>query len=141
MTRIFWDTMLFIYLFEGNPKFAPRVQELLDRHLNRGDKLITSYLALGEVLVGARGDARKAQVIRETIDDFGFSFVPFDSACVDNFAQVRFVHRLKQPDSMNLAVAAAAKVDMFLTNDGDMLKKRIHLPGIHFIVDFMQPVF
>lgn len=30
---------------------------------------------------------------------------------------------------------------MFLTNDGDMLKKRIHVPGVHFIADFMQPVF
>ena len=140
MTRIFWDTMLFIYLFEGNTLFAPRVQELLDRSFNRGDVLLTSHLALGEVLAGARGDVQKAKLIRETIGDFGFAFIPFDDECVSNFALVRFAHRLKPPDSMNLAAAAAAKVDMFLTNDGEMLKKRIHLPGIHFIVDFMQPV-
>lgn len=141
MTRIFWDTMLFIYLFEGNPEFAPRVQELLDRSFNRRDILLTSYLALSEVLAGARGDASKARAIRQTIDEFGFAFVPFNEACVDTFAHVRFVHRLKPPDSMNLAAASAARVDMFLTNDGEMLKKRVHIPGIHFIADFMQPVF
>jgi predicted nucleic acid-binding protein len=140
MTRIFWDTMLFIYLFEGNPEFAPRVQELLDRSFNRGDVLLTSYLALGEVLVGARGDQQKMKMLRETIEDFGFTFVPFDNAGVANFTQVRFGYRLKPADSINLAAASSAKVDMFLTNDGDMLKKRVHIPGIHFIADFMQPV-
>jgi uncharacterized protein len=140
MTRIFWDTMLFIYLFEGNPDFAPRIQELLDRSFNRGDVLLTSYLALGEVLVGARGDQQKMKILRETIEEFGFSFVPFDNSGVSNFTQVRFAYRLKPADSINLAAASAANVDMFLTNDGDMLKKRVHIPGIHFIVDFMQPV-
>ena len=82
MTRIFWDTMLFIYLFEGNTLFAPRVQELLDRSFNRGDVLLTSHLALGEVLAGARGDVQKAKLIRETIGDFGFAFIPFDDECV-----------------------------------------------------------
>lgn len=140
MTRIFWDAMLFIYLFEGNEQFAPRVQELLDRSFNRRDILLTSYLALGEVLVGARGDLRKMQIIRQTMEDFGFTFVPFDNAGVANFTRARFEYRLKPPDSMNLAAASAAKVDLFLTNDGDMLKKRVHMPGIHFIADFMQPI-
>jgi predicted nucleic acid-binding protein len=140
MTRIFWDTMLFIYLFEDNKKFAPRVQELLDRSFNRGDTLLTSHLALAEVLAGARGDSQKARIMRQTIEDFGFTFVPFNESCVDTFASVRFVHRLKPPDSMNLAAAAAVRVDMFLTNDGEMLRKRIHIPGIHFVVDFTQPV-
>ncbi len=140
MTRIFWDTMLFIYLLEGNPQFAPRVQELLDRSFNRGDILLTSYLALGEVLVGARGDKNKMYMIRQTIEDFGFQFLPFENSAVPNFSHIRFAHRLKPADSMNLAAASAAKVDMFLTNDADILKRRMHIPGIHFIVDFMQPV-
>lgn len=132
--------MLFIYLFEGNPDFAPRVQELLDRSFNRGDVLLTSYLALGEVLVGARGDRQKMRIIRTTIEEFGFTFVPFEDSGVNNFTELRSLHRLKPADSINIAAAAAAKVDMFLTNDADILKRRIHLPGIHFITDFMQPI-
>ena len=31
MSRIFWDSMLFIYLLEGHPKFSPRARQLLDR--------------------------------------------------------------------------------------------------------------
>ena len=141
MTRIFWDTMLFIYLFEGNPEFAPRVQELLDRSFNRRDILLTSHLALGEVLVGARGDPKKEQLIRETIQDFGFLCLPFDNQSVANFARVRYTHRLKPADSINLAAAAAAKVDMFLTNDAEILRKQLYVPGIHFIADFTLPTF
>ena len=132
--------MLFIYLFEDNKQFAPRVQELLDRSFNRGDTLLTSYLALGEVLVGARGDKGKIDRVRQAIEAFGFKVLPFDDSGVAGFSHIRYAHRLKPADSINLAAASAAGIDVFLTNDADILKKRIHVPGIHFIVDFMQQV-
>ncbi len=47
MSRIFWDTMLFIYFFEDHPVYAERVQQLLERSYRRGDRLFTSYLARG----------------------------------------------------------------------------------------------
>ena len=50
MTRVFWDTNLFVYLFEGG-EFAPRVRQLRARMLERGDQLVTSALTLGELLV------------------------------------------------------------------------------------------
>ncbi len=31
MSRIYWDTMLFIYLLEDHPTFSARAQQLLDR--------------------------------------------------------------------------------------------------------------
>lgn len=50
MARIFWDTNLFIYLFEHNPEWSPRVVQLRQRMLERGDELLTSYLTVGEAL-------------------------------------------------------------------------------------------
>jgi len=46
MTRVFWDTMLFIYLLEGHPLYAPRVRDILARSYHRGDTLVTSCLAI-----------------------------------------------------------------------------------------------
>ena len=51
MSRIFWDTNLFIYLFEGRSPFRERVGALRRAMLERGDQLATSTLTLGEVLV------------------------------------------------------------------------------------------
>ena len=51
MTRVFWDSNLFIYLFERNPRFCGRVQALRQRMLERGDRLLTGALTVGEILV------------------------------------------------------------------------------------------
>ncbi len=64
MSRVYWDTMLFIYLLENNRQFNPRVEAIFDRMLDRGDSLYTSYLSLGEVLAGAQDSAQKANTIR-----------------------------------------------------------------------------
>ena len=51
MSRIFWDSNLFIYLLEDHPEFSQAVADLRRKMLERGDQLLTSALTLGEVLV------------------------------------------------------------------------------------------
>ena len=51
MSRIFWDTNLFIYLFEDHSPRSQHVAALRERMLERNDQLCTSTLTLGEVLV------------------------------------------------------------------------------------------
>ena len=51
MSRIFWDTNLFVYLFEDYGELSLRVVTLRQRMLERNDELCTSTLTLGEVLV------------------------------------------------------------------------------------------
>src|SRR2546429_9750551 len=51
MSRIFWDTNLFIYLFEDYKVLSKRTEELRAKMLARGDQLLTSTLTIGEVLV------------------------------------------------------------------------------------------
>ena len=50
MSRVFWDSNLFIYLFEQHPQFSAGVKSLLARMEARGDQLFTSTLSVGEVL-------------------------------------------------------------------------------------------
>ena len=53
MTRVFWDTNVFVYLLEGGT-FSARVKDIRSRMLDRGDQLVTSALTLGELLVKPR---------------------------------------------------------------------------------------
>lgn len=54
MTRVYWDSMLFIYMLEANPAFGPRVRTILNQIVTRGDTLSTSVFTLGEILTGPR---------------------------------------------------------------------------------------
>ena len=66
MSLIYWESMLFIYYFEGHPEYEPRVSGVL-RHMEaRGDSLCTSAFTAAEVLAGlhrggsvALGDGRR----------------------------------------------------------------------------------
>ena len=51
MSRIFWDTNLFIYLIEEFGILSERVINLRKRMVERGDELYTSALTLGEILI------------------------------------------------------------------------------------------
>jgi len=51
MSRVFWDTNLFIYLFEDYGALSEGAGQLRSKMLDRGDQLLTSTLTLGEILV------------------------------------------------------------------------------------------
>jgi uncharacterized protein len=140
MSRIYWDSMLFIYLLEGHPTFSERAQHLLDRAYRRGDSLYTSYLALGEVMAGAEKSPQpqKAQAVREILDEMGFSYLPFDNGAVKPFSRLRAKEKLRIADAIHLACAASAGIDLFLTGDKQLVN--LDVPGIQFIADFNTPV-
>ena len=51
VSRIFWDTNLFIYLIEDFRDLSERVINSRKRMVARGDELYTSALAVGEILI------------------------------------------------------------------------------------------
>jgi uncharacterized protein len=140
VSRIFWDSMLLIYLIEGHLNFRQRADELLARSRQRGDKLFTSYLALGEVLAGVEKSPHpeKTDAIQETLEELGFSYLPFDAGAVKTFSHLRAKEKLRVPDSIHLACAASSRIDLFLTGDKQLL--RLDVPGIQFIADFNTPI-
>jgi hypothetical protein len=46
MARVFWDTNLFMYLFESNAEWSPRVLGSREKMPARGDELLTSWLTV-----------------------------------------------------------------------------------------------
>lgn len=140
MSRIFWDSMLAIYLLEDHPQYASRVLEILERSMRRNDLLFTSYVALGEILAGAAKSPKpeKTQQVKEVLEEIGFSYLPFDSRAVKPFSDLRAKQKLRVADSIHLACAASAGIDLFLTGDKHLLK--LDIPGIQFIADFNTPI-
>lgn len=140
MSRVFWDTMVFIYLLEGNPNYTERVRQLLERSYRRGDLLFTSYLALGEILAGAANSPHpnKAAGLRHSIQELGFSFLPFDSGAAMPFSILRAKEKVRVADAIHLACAASAGIDLFLTGDKQLI--RLDVPGIQFIADFNSTI-
>ncbi|MCU1321361.1 MAG: PilT protein domain protein [Acidobacteriaceae bacterium] len=141
MTRIFWDTMLFIYLLQDHPEFGKRVRHLRVRSLERGDEICTSALALGEVLAGVLRDKTEADaaLVRETILKSGVKILPFDDATSISFGRIRATCRTSAADSIHLACAATAGVDLFLTGDKALMK--LNIPGIKFIAGLDTGLF
>lgn len=130
MTRVFWDTNLFVYLFEGG-EFAPRVKQVRARMLERGDQLVTSALTLGELLVKPREAGETAVRDHDSTIRQIASILPFDAAAAPLYAAIRADRTVKAPDAIQLACAASASVDLFITNDDRLSKK--HVPGVKFI--------
>ena len=132
MSRIFWDTNLYIYLFEGHGPLHNRVVALRRAMLERGDQLLTSALTLGEVLVKPieLQDTVLATKYEEAVTGTSL-MISFDARAAKIYAVLRNDRSLRAPDAIQLACASSAGVDLFITNDERLSTK--HVNGIQFI--------
>ena len=138
MSRIFWDSNLFIYLFEENPEYVDMVVNLRRKMLERGDQLLTSMLTVGEILVKpmTRGDTALCREYENTLSTSAV-LLPFDLKVARRYAAIRSgSSTIKPPDAVQLACAGEAGVDLFVTNDHRLYGKRVD--GIQFIVALDQ---
>lgn len=118
--------------------FAKQVEDLRRRMVARGDQLFTSALTVGEVLVGAL--AGPEQQLYARYEAFfrrpDISVIPFDPRAASAYARIRRDRGIQRPDAIQLACAAAAEVDLFITNDARLSRKIV--PGIHFIASLSE---
>ena len=132
MSRVFWDSNLFIYLFESHGPRFDLVANLRKAMLRRGDQLLTSTLTLGEVLVKPfeRHDEELAQKYTHAITKTAFT-IAFDVKAARIYARLRSNRSIRPPDAIQLSCAASAGVDLFITNDARL--HSIQVEGIQFI--------
>jgi predicted nucleic acid-binding protein len=133
MSRVFLDTNIFIYLIEDEGEFGRKSVELIERLTTRRDLVYTSTLTLGEVLTQplSKGDTRLADLYEEKLSSPGVHLLDFDRVSARNYARIRLDRSIKAPDAMQLSMAAAARCDLFVTNDERLSKKVVD--GIQFI--------
>ncbi len=133
MSRVFWDTNLFIYLLEQKEEFSVMTKELRTKMLRRGDQLLTSTITLGEVLVKPRqaGDMERCRIYERAISSAA-TLIPFDIEAARHYASIKMSRSVQAPDAVQLSCAASVGVDLFITNDDRLQNKQV--PGIQFIV-------
>ena len=132
MSRIFWDTHLFLYLIEDRGERADRAWALREWTIERGDSLLTSALTLGEILAWAAGAGDEALARRcEHAIHAAATVLPFDRRAAAHFAEICRDRSIGAADAVQLACAAAAGVDLFVTGDDRLSRK--HVEGIQFI--------
>ena len=101
--------------------------------LTRGDELFTSAITLGEILVKPiQNQDAKAVAYYQKLIVTTAAVIPFEENAALAYAQLRADRSLRPPDTIQLACAATAGVDLFITNDVRLHSKQI--PGIQFIV-------
>ncbi len=133
MSRVFWDSNLFVYLLESYGELSMKTRELREKMLLRGDQLFTSALSVGEVLVKPleQGLTDRSQQYERAITSTAV-VIPFGLDAARIYASLRRDRTLRAPDAVQLACAASAGVDLFVTNDSQLHKKQV--PGIQFVV-------
>jgi predicted nucleic acid-binding protein len=94
---------------------------------------LTSALTLGEILVKPIriNDPDLVQGFEAAITRTAL-VVPFDVDAAMIFARLRAARNISAPDAIQLACAAAAGTDLFVTNDERLQKQQVE--GIQFIV-------
>jgi uncharacterized protein len=133
VSRVYWDTILFIYWLEDHPQFAKRVDAIYHRMKARRDQLLTGAFTFGEVLAGVyrKGAASRAEEVRRQLQRVLDEVVPFTLETADHYARIRGTLGLAPADAIHLASAAQAGTDLFLTNDKRLVGKFV--PGIQFV--------
>jgi predicted nucleic acid-binding protein len=132
VSRIFWDTNLFIYLIEDYGKLSERVVRLRQRMNERQDELYTSTLTLGEILIKPFEANNEILARRyEAALLQGAVLIPFDRDAARLYAGIRRDRTIRPPDAIQLSCAAQAQVDLFITNDERLSTKSVS--RIHFI--------
>jgi uncharacterized protein len=141
VSRIYWDTMLFIYWLEDHPQYAKRVDAIHSRMKERQDRLITGTFTFGEVLAGVhrRNATRLADESRRLLQAVVAEAVPFTLDTAEQYARIRGSLGLAPADAIHLACAAQARADLFLTNDKRLVGKIV--PGIQFITSLETEFF
>ncbi len=104
----------------------------------RGDNLVTSALAVGELLVKpvGRGDEALRKRYLALFSHPEIKVLPFGLEAASAYASIRQDKTIKPPDAIQLACAGSAGVDLFLTNDDRLSSKNIS--GIDFITSLSR---
>jgi len=133
MSRVYWDSMLFIYWLEDHPQYAKQVDAIHSRMKQRQDRLITGAFTFGEVLAGTyrKGRTELADQFRTLLRGVVAEIVPFTVETAEHYARIRGGLGTSPADAIHLASAAQAGTDLFLTNDKSLVGKIV--PGIQFI--------
>ena len=77
------------------------------------------------------GSAALARALRDDLHDPAIRLISFDEGAAERYGDIRSSIRVSPADAIQLACAAEAGVNMFVTNDQKIIGKKV--AGIDFI--------
>jgi predicted nucleic acid-binding protein len=117
--RIYCDSVILIYFFEGSPVFQTRVMSRLAEMSGAGDSLVTSDMVRLECRMQPIRSGNT--VLLAMYDDLfvqpNVEHIPVTAAVFDRATIIRAMHNFKLADSLHLAAAMEGNCDSFPTND------------------------
>jgi len=124
MSRVYLDTNIFVYAFEGNPSFGPQAKAILQRVQSKDHLLFGSLITLSELLVLPirEGNSSYVASLKHFFRSAGITLVRYTHESADIYAELRAIQRIKPLDAYHLASAAVAGIDTFVTNDIKLTK-------------------
>lgn len=115
--RVFWDTNLFIYLWERQG-CGSEMDALCEWIESEKHTIVTSSLTLGEILVQPLRLRREDAAEQYRRGFSGLEIVNFDVRAANESARLRAEEpSLRPPDAIQLACAITGRCNVFLTND------------------------
>jgi predicted nucleic acid-binding protein len=126
------DTAVFIYLIQEEPRFLPHVLPLFAEADQGKRVLVTSSLALLEVLVVPyrAGDRLLAERYERLLTrSRGIRVIDLNLDCLRAAAQLRAATGVKTPDAIQLATAVLTGCTAFVTND----RRLPEIPGLRVV--------
>jgi predicted nucleic acid-binding protein len=104
----------------------------------RGDRLYTSALTLGEILVKPVNDGARDLELSylRLLKNPRITVLGFNADVAPAYARIRADRSIRPPDAIQLACAASAQIDLFITNDDRLSRK--HVPEIKFITSLSR---
>ena len=120
MSKVFFDTNVFIYQLEANPTYLPLTDPIFAWLERRGSQAVTSTITMTELLVAPYRDSNQKRVglfyaLLSTQPNL--DWVAPDLVIADTAAQLRALHRLRTPDALLAATAIHAQATGLITND------------------------
>lgn len=120
-----FDTNILIYTIEQNTDFSSKAEAVfLDIEQVGG---ICSTLVITESI---KGNIRALQQLAP-LHSRSISVVPLSSYIAEKAGQLRLDYGLKPADAIHIATAICSKADIFVTNDRQLLSKKIPEIKIH----------
>jgi predicted nucleic acid-binding protein len=114
------DTMPFIYYIEEHPHYLDVVDPFFDAIELGRLTVVTSIITLLEVLVHPfrDGDTKLVQKYRDILfESKGVETQLLTQKIAEEAARLRAIHKLRTPDSIQMATAITEGASYFLTND------------------------
>lgn len=119
--RVYVDTNILIYLFEGFAEYLPLMQQLAQCVDSKEISLLTGEITLAELMVMPfkNNDTNAINLYTKALNDRKFiTLIPTTQKVYIKTAFLRAtLSGMKTPDSIHVASAVEGKADVFITND------------------------